>query len=55
MNTKKSRQEELRRLSAQFPRLIEWSEEDGCYVGSAPPAGGAVLPRQDRVCRGHTA
>jgi hypothetical protein len=37
MNTKKARQEEIRRLSARVPRLIEWSDEDGCYVGSAPP------------------
>jgi hypothetical protein len=42
MSTKKSRQEEVRRLSAQFPRLIEWSEEDGCYVGSAPPLVGSA-------------
>jgi len=47
MSTKKSRQEEVRRLSAQFPRLIEWSEEDGCYVGSAPPLVG-------QCCHGKT-
>jgi predicted RNase H-like HicB family nuclease len=47
MNTKKTRQEEIRRLSAQFPRLIEWSDEDGCYVGSAPPLVG-------QCCHGKT-
>ena len=47
MNTKRSRQEEVRRLSARFPRLIEWSEEDGCYVGSAPPLVG-------QCCHGKT-
>lgn len=47
MNTKKTRQEEIRRLSARFPRLIEWSDEDGCYVGSAPPLVG-------QCCHGKT-
>jgi predicted HicB family RNase H-like nuclease len=47
MNTKKTRKEEIRRLSAQFPRLIEWSDEDGCYVGSAPPLVG-------QCCHGKT-
>ena len=22
--------------SARYAKIIEWSEEDGCYVGSAP-------------------
>jgi predicted RNase H-like HicB family nuclease len=24
------------KLSANYVKLVEWSEEDGCYVGSAP-------------------
>jgi predicted HicB family RNase H-like nuclease len=35
MNTK--RKEKIGRISARYPRVIEWSEEDRCYVGSAPP------------------
>lgn len=50
MNTKKARQDrkdQIRRWSARFPRLIEWSEEDGCFVGSAPPLVG-------QCCHGKT-
>jgi len=35
--TKKSR---IRELSARYPRVIEWSPEDGVFVGSAPPLVG---------------
>jgi predicted RNase H-like HicB family nuclease len=24
------------KTSARYAKIIEWSEEDGCYVGSAP-------------------
>ncbi|MBK8208697.1 MAG: type II toxin-antitoxin system HicB family antitoxin [Rhodospirillales bacterium] len=24
------------RNSARYAKIVEWSEEDGCYVGSAP-------------------
>lgn len=37
MSTKK---EKIRQLAARYPRLIEWSQEDKCYVGSAPPLVG---------------
>lgn len=30
-------QARIRALSARFPRVIEWSEEDGIFIGSAPP------------------
>jgi predicted HicB family RNase H-like nuclease len=40
MSTKREHKEEIRRLSARYPRVIEWSEEDHCYVGSAPPLAG---------------
>ena len=33
----KSRQVQIRKMSARYPRLIEWSAEDGVFVGSAPP------------------
>ena len=47
MSTKKARQEEIRRLSARYPRLIEWNDEDGSFVGSAPPLVG-------QCCHGKT-
>jgi predicted HicB family RNase H-like nuclease len=50
MSTPKARQDrkdQIRRLSARFPRLIEWSDEDGCFVGSAPPLVG-------QCCHGRT-
>jgi predicted HicB family RNase H-like nuclease len=37
MTTKQARQAQVRHTSARYPRVIEWSEEDNCYVGSAPP------------------
>lgn len=42
--TKKAR---IRQLSARYPRLIEWSNEDGVFIGSAPPLVG-------RCCHGDT-
>ena len=50
MNAKKAPQDrkgQIRRLSARFPRLIEWSDEDGSFVGSAPPLVG-------QCCHGKT-
>ena len=42
-----NRKEEIRRLVSHYPRIIEWSEEDRCYVGSAPPLVG-------QCCHGNT-
>jgi predicted HicB family RNase H-like nuclease len=50
MRTRKVRQDrkdQIRRFSARFPRLIEWSNEDGAFVGNAPPLVG-------QCCRGKT-
>ena len=50
MNAKKApkdRKGQIHRLSARFPRLIEWSDEDRCFVGSAPPLVG-------QCCHGKT-
>ena len=47
MSTKRERKDKMRRLSVRYPRVIEWSEEDHCYVGSAPPLVG-------RCCHGAT-
>ena len=46
MNTKK-RQAEIRAFAARYPRVIEWSEEDAAFVGSAPPLVG-------QCCHGNT-
>lgn len=35
------------RASRDYLRIVEWSEEDGCFVGSAPPLIG-------RCCHGDT-
>jgi predicted HicB family RNase H-like nuclease len=43
----KRRNDAVRHLSARYPRVIEWSEEDDCYVGSAPPLIG-------QCCHGST-
>ena len=40
MTAKGARFQQIRRVSARYPRVIEWSEADGCYVGSAPPLVG---------------
>jgi predicted HicB family RNase H-like nuclease len=37
----------IRELSARYPRVIEWSPEDGVFVGSAPPLVG-------QCCHGDT-
>jgi hypothetical protein len=31
----RSRSEEMK-ASAKYAKIVEWSEEDQCYVGSAP-------------------
>ena len=28
---------ELKAKSARYMKIVEWSGEDGCFVGSAPP------------------
>ena len=36
----KTKKDKIRQMSARYPRVIEWSEEDSCFVGSAPPLVG---------------
>jgi len=31
---------EIQRLAKQYLKIVEWSDEDGCYIGSAPPLVG---------------
>ncbi|MEO8426989.1 MAG: toxin-antitoxin system HicB family antitoxin [Verrucomicrobiota bacterium] len=37
---------ELKAKAAQYTKIVEWSEEDGCFFGSAPPIIGPC-------CQGH--
>jgi predicted HicB family RNase H-like nuclease len=36
----KTKKQQIRELSARYPRVIEWSKEDNAFVGSAPPLVG---------------
>ena len=31
---------EVQRLAKQYLKVVEWSDEDACYIGSAPPLVG---------------
>ena len=35
--------------AARYLKLVEWSEEDGCFVGSAPPLIGPCCHGTDEV------
>ena len=41
------RKETPAQLARRYLKLVEWSDEDGCFVGSAPPIIG-------RCCHGQT-
>jgi len=43
-----TRKTRLRARSARFPRFIEWSEEDGVFIGSAPRTSGNVATEPPR-------
>ena len=30
------RKNELKRLAARYPKLVEWSDEDRCFIGRCP-------------------
>lgn len=47
MKTNSAKQTRIRSMSATYPRVIEWSAEDKCFVGSAPPLVG-------QCCHGNT-
>lgn len=47
MKTAQTRKSSIRALAARYPRMIEWSEEDQAFVGSAPPLVG-------QCCHGDT-
>lgn len=35
--------------AAHFHKIVEWSDEDGCYVGSAPPLIGECCHGKDEA------
>lgn len=30
------RKAQIKKLAAQYPKFVEWSEEDGCFLGRCP-------------------
>ena len=36
-------------MSARYIKLVEWSDEDGCFVGSAPPLIGPCCHGDDET------
>ena len=40
---------ELKAKAAQYTKIVEWSEEDGCFVGSAPPIIGPCCHGNDEA------
>ncbi len=40
---------ELKAKAAQYTKLVEWSDEDGCFVGSAPPIIGQCCHGADEA------
>lgn len=39
----------MKKKSDAYLKIVEWSEEDGCYVGSAPPLIGPCCHGQDEA------
>ena len=40
---------ELKAKTARYPKWVEWSDEDGCFVGGAPPLIGPCCHGQDEA------
>jgi predicted HicB family RNase H-like nuclease len=40
---------ELKAEAARYMKIVEWSEEDGCFVGSAPPLIGPCCHGKDEA------
>jgi predicted HicB family RNase H-like nuclease len=40
---------ELKAKAARYLKMVEWSDEDGCYVGSAPPLIGQCCHGKDEA------
>lgn len=40
---------ELKAAAARYLKIVEWSDEDGCFVGSAPPLIGQCCHGKDEA------
>jgi predicted HicB family RNase H-like nuclease len=40
---------ELKHQAAHYTKLVEWSDKDGCFVGSAPPLIGHCCHGKDEA------
>ena len=40
---------ELKAKAARYTKIVEWSDEDGCFVGSAPPLIGQCCHGKDET------
>jgi predicted RNase H-like HicB family nuclease len=40
---------EIKAKAAHYTKIVEWSEEDGCFVGSAPPLIGECCHGKDEA------
>ena len=40
---------ELKAKAARYMKIVEWSDEDGCFVGSAPPLISACCHGKDEA------
>ena len=40
---------ELKSKAARYTKIVEWSEDDGCFVGSAPPLIGQCCHGKDET------
>ena len=39
----------LKAKAARYMKIVEWSDEDGCFVGSAPPLIGPCCHDKDEA------
>jgi predicted RNase H-like HicB family nuclease len=40
---------ELKAKAAHYLKIVEWSEDDGCFVGSVPPLIGPCCHGKDEA------
>jgi predicted HicB family RNase H-like nuclease len=40
---------ELKSRAARYTKIVDWSDEDGCFVGSAPPLIGPCCHGKDEA------
>ena len=40
---------QIKEQAARYAKIVEWSEEDGCFVGSAPPLIGPCCHGKDEA------